>query len=397
MTVTIPGGWCLSPWENASGLTAWWLLYGSDQFRAWLGGVLTEALGGSPASQNLVQDALNRAWDANAPILDQQVTEWGEVIYATWAPTAVLEENLRDTLVLTAQALQRIKGAVVANGPAPGAPPLQQQIIDDANAIEAQLQQLQQWAAQGFVIAAGEAAQAQANAEAFAQAGIDQAEAQATAQIQQALDQAIQQATTDSQLVEQWVQQIIAEVNVDLTNLINEVNAQLQTLETYIATGVSQAEAFAQTATEQGLANAQAQQSQQLITTLSPGWAGTAESANAATEALVTEHPEEAQNVELVPTATPPDLITAVAGLGTIMKTVTQTLNDCALPNCNIKNKVANDLKNLFGSAEAGLVLGLLVYCATDPTGAAHDAERVVTTAGETIVNAARSVFGLGG
>jgi len=386
----LPGG----ATEEAVGIASAGLIGPEGPILAILGGVLTELLGNNNAAAQRVQDAINTALAANVAGNTQQMLNWGSLAYSMWKVNAALDEDAASAAWQAAQAFVRLRNDLTLLTENTAGVVSESELVADVNSIEAQLSTLTQFTIQNIETEqATRAAQIDQVTQAL-QAGLAQMAAQAAADAQAAQATAEAVSTAQAQDVEKWTEGVVAEVSADLSSVVAQINADLATLSAYVSTIAAQAEAYAQTATEQGLGSLQAGQATQVVTTLSPGWAGTAQSANQAAETLTQEHPEEAQNLSLVPTSTPADAAAAIGALATIARTATQALNDCALPNCNLKNSLANQAKNLLNAAGDGALLAALVYAATDPTEAAHDIERIFGGLVSEIVRAARAAVG---
>jgi len=361
-----------------------------------LGGVLTEVLGGGNANAQRVQNAINNALAANIAGNTQNQLNWGASTYAAFKVTALLSEDTAGAAWAGAQALARLASRFDGSPSAGTVSAIEAQIASAFNDIAITGNQVRAYADQAVANEAAVRQQEINDAEAFTQnmATLQREEYTALAAEAQANAEAV--ARSDSEALLTYAQQLGAQILADLTNEINQVNAALQAIEAFVTGGLSEVAGYAENATATGLANLQAGQNTQLISTLSPGWAGTAESANQAAESLTQEHPEEAANLNLMTTMVPEDATAAIAGLAVGLKTATQALNDCALPNCNLKNNAASQLKNLFNAAGDGALLAALVYAAGHPTDAAHDIERIFTSIGTGLVDAMRATIGLG-
>ncbi len=360
-----------------------------------LGGVLTELLGNNNATAQRVQQAINTALAANVAGNTQNALNFGAATYGAWKANTTLLEDTSTAAFAAAGALVRLKTRLDAVQAGTAGAASQADLAADVNGIEAQLEFLTNF----FNTKTDAESQARIDGDeilnSYAEQLYNLAIAHADAQAAGALAQAVLESRTDAQSVEAWVTQIVGEVNTEFSTLIAQLDSALTQLEAYVTNGLTAAEGYAQTAAEAGLTSLQTGQNQQLVSTLSPGWAGLAESANTATETLVQEHPEEAGNLNLIPSSVPSDAPAAIAGLAVGLKTVTQALNDCALPNCNLKNSIANDLKSLLSAAGDGVLLAFLIYAATHPDQAASDVQRVLTPIGNGIADAFRAVISL--
>ena len=387
--LTLIGGGAV---EESAGIAAAGLVGPEGPILVVLGGILTQLLGSSGKSAQDVQNAINTALNANIAGNNQRQLNFGAQVYSAFKVNAILAENTAGAAYHAGQAVMRLRFYVGLLDGLVGGSVSRDELVADITSIEQQLSTLTTFTIQN--LQAEQAARA---------GGIAQAESQATAQVQQAeqqayneavavLNQAVNEARVDSNTVVQWVQQVITDVFNDLRLEANQINLALSTLEMYVTQAVNDALLYAEQAVTQGIASFQAEQSQQLITTLTPTWAGTADSANQATDELVQQHPDEANNLYHMLDSVPGDMVSAIAGLSVGLKTATQALNDCALPMCKDAGKWAKDLGKLNGILGDGALLAFIVAAAHDPKGVAQAVKNIAEPPLHAVYDAAKGL-----
>ena len=325
-----------------------------------------------------VEGALTDAWSAVYDFWQSVVGNFDAFITALYLPLETIASAISDVFVAVAQHLGWILdvlipaqfGAVYA-----WAWGYLQSAFND---IAQTGNEVRTYADHKVATAEAQATTQVQGANSYTDGRVGQAEAQATAQAGAAATEAIDTARGYAQEVESWVQTVVADIQSGAANSFGVVTADLQALEQYIAQGIDQAEQYAESATAAGLNGLTAEQAQRIQQALAPTWPGLAEGANTAAGALTLEHPGVLPGVTSVPVTVPLDAVGAISGLATIARTLTETVNDCALPNCNLKNAFANDLGILGSLLTGGALFAFAAAAARDPKGVARDVEGIL-------------------
>ena len=389
----------LTPEAEAAGIAASTLVGPEGPIIAVLGGVLvnvlSSVLGGQGPAISKVQAAIDQALAANVAGNTQQQLDMGAQVYGEYKISALLAEASAGAAYAAAQAMQRVTASAATASDLS----LRTDVITWFTQLENAINAVR---AQNLAMVEGQIGQLRGDTIAW----IDQlnlATQQARAQLS-ASDRAYTdgevagaaaQARHDAQVIEGWVTTVAADLIAYADQLNATTTAELQAVEAWAQGQIVQANQYAEQAAADAGNQAMANLSQETSTALAPVWAGTAESVNAATSTLATQHPDQASGLSLLSTSVPVDAATALAGLAVSVKTLAQTATDCALPNCASKNKLGHDLSSIAKLFSAGLFMAFIEESVRDPSGTAHDVIDVLGPIADPITSAVKSLIGL--
>lgn len=367
MIVNPPGGWCLDPWNNAAGVAAVVLSETSLPVLEIVRDLVAGAMGGTQSAVDKATAGLNTALAKWSPYARSLWPEYAELLYALWAPNAVLASQAAGGALYAAQAMQRIVSTRIPSAQA--AAEAYAQAVADQVAAQAAAQLAQEAGAR----VVGDQSTL-ASAEAYTQAVGGQIVEYANELVQSEAAQRVQgdavtlaTARADIDALANYAGTQLTDVVTWADRAVAELVADLQSLEAYTTTELQAGQAYTVQAVHQAEQSVVTGLAGEVQTQLQPLWAGTAESMNRVTTTLVTMHPETAQNVSLVGTQTPVDAAVALAGVASMVRTLAITTTECTQPYCTEKNrlgKAAHTLANLLG---LGGMLAFLVAAITEP------------------------------
>jgi hypothetical protein len=189
--------------------------------------------------------------------------------------------------------------------------------------------------------------------------------------------------------------QQFAQAEADIANarsaLQSEITADVTALSAQIIAGVSAAEQMARQLAVQAELNAVADVDHAVESVTQITWPPVTAMIGQLKETLGNDFPQVAALLTLIPQDIPVTAPAAVAAADTVIPPILRLLNDCVVPQCRDLGPLRSLLHDLGSGWFDIALLAWLVFCITDPTGAAADttavADPVVSPVMSTLVS----------
>lgn len=384
-----PGGWCITIRSNTKGISSLPLLYGPTDLITFLTLSIAAATGRTIPS---VESGIRQALADMAPLLPSSANEGAELIWSLWKPNSQLITQMANNQLAVGAKLHTITGirlpllqfqaATFANTAQTNAETYARNYADDVYNI------LRQDLTLEHAYATFQAAEAKVAAEGYAN---DRAN-QVTANSAQRSARVTATGLSRSDTVARYADTLATDVATFTEQETAHLRSELQSVTDWADQQITQTRSQAATDAANSANTAIADQNRTVSTTLAPIWAGTAESMNQAGTDVAQLVPAVAPTLTAVPTDVPPDLATALQGITNGLRSVSTAVDNCALPNCSEKNKLAKQAKTIGALIGDGVMLAFLLAAITEPTATAAASIDVVETIVTPVVDAVKAV-----